>query len=474
MNTILRDAMEAGPGPKYRRLVEGITRAIETGALAPGDRLPPVRDLAWQLAVTPGTVARAFAVLAEAGRVQGEVGRGTFVAEATAPLHRPAPAMPRARPQNLEELYREMPREGDVLFAPRLPDLGQIALVREGLRQVAEADAAMLLNYPGARLQEDVRAHVLRWLPEDMQAEVTPEQIVMTNGGQSAIMVTLQALLFDAPPVVLAEELTYPGLYRAAELLGARVVPVPMDGEGLVPEALDEIAAREEARVLFTMPEAQNPTSIVTSNARRAAIAAIARRRGIHLVQDDCYRMGHPTGPSYRNLVPEFGWYISSLSKAITPSLRIGYAVAPEAMAGRLRRVVDANYYGLSAPMAHVAAHVMAHPDTPGLVVAMRDHMRAHVEVAVNVLGRFDISFGVDRPFIWLKLPNRWREARFVQALEAEGIRVRAGEEFAPRDAPPVHAVRISINGQMPLDRFRTVLGRIAWHLDNPPDRGGI
>ena len=484
MNTILQDAMENGAGPKYRRLVEGLTRAIDEGALAPGDKLPPVRDLAWQIGVTPGTVARAFSLLAEAGRVRAEVGRGTFVAGPTAepaPLRRSArpsrgwlAAAEAAGPAQIRELYYDMPREGDVFFAPRLPDVGQIALVREGLHRAAEADTRVLLDYPGSRVQDDLRAAVHAWLPEDMQAGIGPRQIVMTNGGQSAIMVILQALLFDGPPVVLAEDLTYPGLRRAAELLRARVVPVPMDAEGVRPEALEALARAEGAKVFFTMPEAHNPTCILTSTPRREAVAAIAGRLGLHLLQDDCYRLGPPRGPSYRSLVPELGWYLSTMSKAFSPALRVGYVAAPAAMAGRLRRVVDSNYYGLSSPMVEMATHVLGHAQAPELVEAMRARMRAYLEAAVNVLGRFDLSWGMDMPFFWLRLPHRWRESRFVQALEAEGIRVRPGEEFGPRDAPAVHAVRVSINGQIPPERFRAAMERIAWVLDNPPDQGEV
>ena len=129
MDTILRDALETGAGPKYRRIAAGVEAAIRTGALAPEERLPAVRDLAWRLGVTPGTVARAFALLSDAGWVSSEVGRGTFVrgerppAEpgqvAGAPRASVPPdargdgaAAPLAGPP-----YPELPDVGDVLFA---------------------------------------------------------------------------------------------------------------------------------------------------------------------------------------------------------------------------------------------------------------------------------------------------------------------------------------------------------------------
>lgn len=474
MDTILRDAMENGEGPKYARVVEGIETAIATGALAPGDKLPPVRDLAWKLGITPGTVARAFTLLSERERVVSEVGRGTFVTDpSTAPA---APVVtPKLRrapaPEDGRPLYVDMPEEGDVFFAPRLADVGQIELVREGLRRAADAPVSQLLAYPTYESHAAMRRAVLDWLPDDMRTGVTTEQVVLTNGGQNANLLVLQALLFDAPPVVLTEALTYTGVLRAADLLGARVVPVEMDGDGVLPEALEAAAAKTGAQVFFTMPEAQNPTAGIASIERRRAVAEVARRHGISLIQDDCYRMGPPTGPSYRALLPDQAWYLSSLSKAISPALRVGYAVAPEASVTRLRRVVDANFYGLSRPMADVGAHVLTHPDTPGLVEAMRAHMATYVREAVNVLGRFDLSWDENIPFLWLRLPDGWREAAFVQALAGEGIRVRPGSDFVERDARAVNAVRISVNGQVPLARFASAMERIAAVLDAPPLR---
>ena len=276
MDTILRDRLDGGDGPKYRRIVEGIEAAIGAGALTPGDKLPPVRDLAWTLGVTPGTVARAFTILGETGWVISEVGRGTFVAEAAgapasspAPIPTPAPVPHiRVAPETNAPLYVEMPESDDVLFAPRLADVGQIAIVREGLRRAAEAPVEQMLAYPTFDSHRVLRDAVLDWLPDDMRAAVDPTQVMLTNGGQNANLLVLQALLYDAPPVVMTEALTYTGALRAADLLGARVVPVEMDADGARPDALDAAAEATGARVFFTMPEAQNPTARATSPAR--------------------------------------------------------------------------------------------------------------------------------------------------------------------------------------------------------------
>lgn len=471
MGTIFSDRLLTGDGPKYRRLVTGLQLAIGKGELPKDEKLPPVRELAWQLGITPGTVARAYSILSDEGWVQTEVGRGTFVIGAPAPAAVPvtAPAVMYQK-STVQELALHKEPENDFLFAPRLPNVGQVKIIREAMMAAATLPDQMLLRYPFFTSQQHLRDALHKQLPEDMRMSADRDDVVVTNGGQNGIMLSMQTLLAEGTRLVIVEEHSYPGLRRAVELLGAEVVAAPMDAQGVIPEALDRIARDTDARLLFTMPEAHNPTCIVTSEERRHQVAEVARRRGIHVVQDDCYRLGAPIGPSYRSLLPEQGWFISSFSKTVSPALRAGYVVAPDTWAGKLRRVLDVNYFGVSAPAYETLYQVLSHPELPQILTRMQEKNREYIEVALNVLGRFDLAWSHDVPFFWLKLPEGWRVSTFCQFAEAKGIRVRPGDDFALRDGPAVHAVRISVNGQMPLDRFRMVLEQIAHMLDHPPE----
>ncbi|MDA5095685.1 PLP-dependent aminotransferase family protein [Aliiroseovarius sp. KMU-50] len=476
MGTIFAETLLSGDGPKYRRLVTGVQQAIETGELPVGEKLPPVRDLAWKIGITPGTVARAYSILSDEGWVKTEVGRGTFVIgkpEVQTPARHPQQSSsqrPASQKATFQELALHKEPENDFLFAPRLPDVGQVQVIREAISAAAQLPDAMLLRYPFFEAQRHLRKTIHMDLPEDMRISADPDDVVVTNGGQNGIMLSMQTLLAEGSRVVMVEEHSYPGLRRAVELLGAEVVAVPMDAEGVDPKALDRIARDTDARLLFTMPEAHNPTCTVTSGARRHLVAEIARRRGFHVVQDDCYRLGAPVGPNYRSLLPEQGWFITSFSKTISPALRAGYVVAPNNWAGKLRRVVDVNYFGISAPAFETLYQVLTHPGLPKILTRMQEKNREYIEVALNVLGRFDLGWSHDVPFFWLRLPDGWRVSNFSQLAEAKGIRVRPGDDFSLRDGPAVHAVRISVNGQMPLDRFRAVLEEIARMLDHPPE----
>ncbi|SMR72053.1 transcriptional regulator, GntR family [Aliiroseovarius halocynthiae] len=468
MGTIFSEELMEGRGPKYQRLADGLMAAIRSGTLPEGEKLPPVRELAWELKITPGTVARAYSILGNGGWVSAEVGRGTFV--------RPQNACPNSRPSSrtgnvkhqAHALHSEP--ETDFLFAPRLPDVGQVDIIRDALRATAELPESLLLRYPFYGSQSYLREALLAHIPEQERGGITADDIVVTNGGQNAIMLSMQTLLAEGTRVVMVEEHSYPGLRRAVELLGAKVVAVPMDEQGVDPQALAHVARSSGASLLFTMPEAHNPTCRVTDTARRHEVVDVARTLGFHVVQDDCYRLGPARGPSYRALLPEQSWFISSFSKTISPALRAGYVVTPSGWAGKLRRVVDVNYFGVSSPTAEVLYQVLSHPDLERSMMEMRQRNREYIQVAVNTLGRFELGWSHDVPFFWLKLPYGWRVSNFCQKAENKGIRVRPGDDFALRDGPSPQAVRISVNGQMPLDRFRSVLAELVELLDNPTD----
>jgi len=273
-------------------------------------------------------------------------------------------------------------------------------------------------------------------------------------------------------PIVFVEELAYPGFRRAAELVRADVVAIKMDGDGIIPEALAEAAElHPEAQIICTSPEVHSPSCGFTPMARREAIVEIARRHDLQILEDDCYRMGSAEGIGYRRLAPERGWYVSSLSKSISPALRVGCAIGPRGMNGPLHRSAEHGYFGLAAPMIDLTAALLADPQLPQIMQRCRLGVAEYVKVAVNLLGSFDLRWRTDVPFLWLHLPQGWRASAFCQAAEKRGIQIRAAEEFAGRDARTPHAVRMAINGGVSLARFERAMAELRDLLDDPADQ---
>ncbi len=460
----LTGSLAEKPGPKYKRVADTIRSAVENGTLSIGAKLPPVRELAYQLSITPGTVARAYTILTDEGLLQAEVGRGTFVAE------RETAVMDDVWSRQLHLMERANPDHVS-LFSPRLVDVGQVKLIREALQKSAECDRLALLNYPTRDAYQPVRQAVVDWLSDTALGPLSEQEIVLTHGGQNAVMTVLQAILKENSPTILVEDLSYAGFRRAAEILRAKVVGVAIDEHGIIPESLDAAIRTSGASVLCTSPEVHNPTGTFTPLERREEILRVLRRHGVQVIEDDCYRMGEARAPTYRALAPELGWHVTSISKSLTPALRVGFAIAPVGKSADLRRVAEYGYFGLSQPLAEVTRILLTDPRSKPLVQKVRTAMGEYVRVAVNALGSFELTWDSQVPFLWLKLPSGWRAGAFTRAAEAEGVQLRSADEFALRDGRAPNAVRIAVNGHVTLERFEGAMLRLRALLDNPPEQ---
>lgn len=464
MGTIWAPNLEGKSGPKYQRVADTIRGAVSDGVLQCGAKLPPVRELAYQLKITPGTVARAYTILTDEGILQAEVGRGTFVAE------KQSRVMDDVWSRQLHLLEAKDPHHVS-LFSPRMVDVGQVAAMREAMNNVASGDPLMFLNYPTRDAYQPVRQAVVDWLADQPLGPLTEGDVVLTHGGQNGILTVLQTVLREPQPVLLVEDLSYAGFRRAAELLRARVVGVAMDAQGIVPASLELAIRKTGAQVLCTSPEVHNPTGLYTPLARRQEIIEVARRHGVQILEDDCYRMGEARAPSYRALAPDMTWHVRSISKNLTPSLRVGFALAPKGRAQDLRRVAEYSYFGLAQPLAEMTRILLSDPRTKDLAVAVRREMAKYIRVAVNALGGFELVWNDEVPFLWLKLPAGWRSAAFTRAAEGEGVQIRSADEFALRDGRAPNAVRIAVNGHVSLGRFEDAMLRLRALLDNPPEQ---
>ena len=470
MGTIWHPHFIDGQGPKYKAVVTMIRNGISKGDLAANQKLPPVRELAWTLGVTPGTVARAYTVLIDAGVLQAEVGRGTFV----------MPAPQQSHPETLAEID-VIAHHGDIesrtdkfkvnMFSPHLPSVGQETLIRRLLVEVANDQALGVMHYPSRSGARCAREAVLRWLTGTPLGAFSQSDVVLSHGGQNGLSLVFQSILQGRRPAILIEELSYPGFRRAAELLRADVIPVAMDRDGVIPEALEEAAKAYDAQIFCTSPEVHNPTAGFTPAARREELVQVARRHDLQIVEDDCYRMRVDRAPTYRMLAPERGWYVSSLAKTLTPALRIGFAIAPDGRTPDLRRVAEYNCFGLATPLIDLCAKLLTHPDIDMVAEKTRLGFNTYIQSAVNILGGFDVAWRADVPFLWLRLPVGWRAGAFCQAAEVEGVQIRSAEDFVCRDARAPHAVRLAINAGVSLSSFEHAITRLRQLLDSPPEQ---
>jgi GntR family transcriptional regulator/MocR family aminotransferase len=329
--------------PAQRWVYEGIRLAILEGRLRAGARLPASRDLAHQHGLARGTVVAAFAQLQAEGYVRSTVGSGTFVGEvppdALLGVGRPAerPARPRSAPRVRLSRFGHRVRAFPVLEPRRTrafrTDLPALELFPATLwaqvtgRVLRRASARLFLgceplgHWP---LREAVAAH----LRSARGARCEPEQIAIVSGVQEALDLAAR-LLVDPGDRVCLEDPGYGGAARAFSAAGARLVPVPVDSEGLV---VDPVRLRG-ARLVYTTPAHQYPLGVTMSVARRLALLGWARRSGAILFEDDYdgeYRyQGRPI-PALQGLEADAPVLLAgSFGKVLFPALRLGYLVVP-------------------------------------------------------------------------------------------------------------------------------------------------
>ncbi|HMO08930.1 MAG TPA: PLP-dependent aminotransferase family protein [Paracoccaceae bacterium] len=450
------------PGPKYLALSRALREAIRTGRLPPGAQLPTVRDLAWALKITPGTVGRAYQIATQEGLLAATVGRGTFVAAAA----------PRLGPTQSLALDRDPARVAGKadLRSPRLPDVGQGEALAAALAGPAGTNRpADWIDYPAQGAEAPLRAALAGWLEGRELGPVAGDDIMVTLGGQNAISLVFQCVLRGDRPAVLIEDLAYPGFRHAARLARAEVHAIETDQHGLRPDALAAACRRHPAQVLCLTPEAQNPTTVAMPQERRAEIVAIARAADLQVIEDDCYSPALCETPAIRALAPERTWHVGSLSKTVSAALRLGWAVCPAGMGHTGRLTAQHSFFALPRPISDLALTLIGSGAAERLRGAVAQVYADQLQGVVNHLGAFDLHWQPGLPFLWLRLPSGWRASTFTRMAEAEGVLLRSADEFALVGGRAPNAVRLALNGQLSRAETEAACARLADLLRRPP-----
>lgn len=331
-------------GPIYQQIVARLRAAIAAGTLLPGTRLPATRVLATQLGVARGTVETAYALLAGEGVIVAGGAAGTRVSPA---LHgRTAQLAPRAAASRAAPLP---PPEAPLPFRLGLPALD--AFPRTLWARLAVREARMLrpeaMAYPDPLGHADLRSAVATYLGVSRGITCDPAQVVITGGYQGALTLVARALLREGDRVWV-EDPCYHMTRDALREVRVRLVPVPVDGDGLV--VARGVAAAPTATLAVVTPTHQSPLGMALGLERRLALLAWAAARGGWILEDDYdgefHYTGHPL-PALKSLDrSDRVIYAGSFSKVLFPGLRLGYIVVPERLTDRLAAAAQHGQFG--------------------------------------------------------------------------------------------------------------------------------
>lgn len=452
--TILNLKLTDHPGPKYRAIASALVEAIEDGRFSPGDRLPPQRELAWQLGVTVGTVSRAYSEIERRGLLSGEIGRGTYVRTAPPPGDLPL------RPQVAQDGI-------DLTLNFPAPGIERDALAQALSETARDPDAGRLLAYQPDTGLPDHRAAGAAWLAR-RGVSSSAEGTIVTAGAQHGIIVSLAALTRPGDRI-LTERLTYQGIKPAASMLGLRLDGVEMDDEGIIPAALEQAIDETGARQLYCTPTLQNPTTATMSDARKREIAEIAIRNDLTVIEDDIYGilLDPPGPPPLATYAPGHVIYVTSLSKSVAAGLRIGYVAPPARIAERVGAAVRASCW-MAAPLtAEVATRWIANGEAERILQDHRDTAEARRRLAVDKLSGQSYLAPVGSLHVWLDLPEPWRAAQFITAAQQQGVAIAPAETFAVGRGSVPHSVRICLGTPREVGKLSDALDILVGLLDD-------
>ncbi|MEM7249063.1 MAG: PLP-dependent aminotransferase family protein [Acidobacteriota bacterium] len=446
-----------GEEPKYLAICEALAQAIASGQLGPGRRLPSHRLLARKLGVSVGTVTRAYAEALRRGLISGEVGRGSYVSH----THLALSVVDSDRiPTACVDLYQNLP--------VRLPELENEAWAASLSTLRAEHDLEALVRWSWSEVTERNRRLGVRWI-ERLGMSPAPESIVDCPGVLAALNAIFAATLRPGA-TVLTSTLVHPALKLITEHHSLKLIGVPGDDEGLLPEALAEHARRHSAELVYCMSTLHSPTTATMSPQRREAIAEVVEREGLILVEDEhaAFLLPEPALP-ISSLVPEHAFLIADLWMALSLGLWMSFVRVPDARRDAMARAVAASSGTTPAFTAELAARWIESDLADRLIAARRAELEWRNALTRKMLGRFDLRCHPQGHHVWLELGRDWRSQAFTARCLERRVAVNGSSFFRVEGAMGGEGARLSIGNATDRDTLEQALEQVVDVLQQGP-----
>lgn len=444
------DLKRSRGAPLHRQLYDGLRAAILDGRLRPGSAIPASRVLARDLALSRTTVLAAIEQLVVEGYVETRRGSGTRVAHWTkdmvSPGSRPrASSRPISRDRLVADRWRDAAAHGrpaDRNSVPKplrsgIPDVSifPTALWTRLLRRTSlridgrEAGYAFTSGHPA------FKQAITRHLVEHRLARIAPEQVIVTPSAQGALDL-IARLLLEPGDRVWIEDPGYRGARIAFLLAGAKLIPVPVDSQGIDPAALRRSAP---PKLIYVTPSHQYPLGHTLSLARRLELLDLAEAAGAIIVEDDYdsdfQYEGRPIAALQGFRENTRVIYVGTLSKTMMPALRLGYLAAPPALTQAFAQLQRNTGHGVAVALqlaiaafieeGHYRAHIrrmekLYRERRDALLSGLADRL-AHVLTPLHPQGGMQLA-------ALLKRPESDRE--LARRLDAAGVEVEPLSAF--------------------------------------------
>mgnify|MGYP000920225895 CR=1 FL=1 len=347
-------------------------------------------------------------------------------------------------PSVIREILKVTEKPGIINFAGGLPSpkTFPIEAMLESTQRVLTQDGRSALQYAASEGYGPLR----EWVAADLVKQgmhISPDQVLITTGSQQGLDLVAK-ILIDAGSRILVETPTYLGALQAFTPMEPTVVSVDSDDSGVLPDDLRAKAAG--ARFVYLLPNFQNPTGRTMTEARRAAVAAVAVEAGLPIIEDNPYGdlwFDAPTPASLSSRHPEGSVYLGSFSKILAPGLRLGYLVAPKSLYPKLLQAKQAADLHTPSFNQRIVADVLKDGFIDRHVPTIRALYKSQCQAMLTALTRemADLDFTWNTPtggmFLWARLPAGMDAVTLLPKAVEKNVAFVPGAAFYADHADP-------------------------------------
>lgn len=454
--------------PIYASIADGIKNAIDNGLISTNEKLPTNREISTRLKIDRSTAARAYRELASAGYIESFVGRGTFarrpVRKQDSMNHESFPMESESEPIVWNERFSkashavyEMFRlersfydiqPGLISFAGGIPTEDfypndKFAEIVQSL--ISQNRSSELFEYSPAEGHASLRKEVISYLLQN-GVSVDNDNLLIVSGSQQAIDV-VSTVLLDPGDLVACEDPTYLWAICSFKSRQARCLPVTLDNEGLRLDVLESILKRHRPKLIYTIPDFQNPTGLTMSLQRRQGLLSLATKYQVPILEDNFVgdlRYEGEQIPSLRALPGGADVVIhqGTFSKALCPALRLGWLVAPQEVLSRLAiakrssnlstnsisQVILCEFLARGFYKEHLETVCRIYKERRDIMLSCLRKELGPIEERPGI--RCDITWSKPNGgmFVWLKLPEGYSSRQLMTYAQQEGVTYAPGD----------------------------------------------
>ena len=372
--------LDSTGSPSYMAVASALIADIKMGRLMPGDSLPSQRSLAKELDLSLTTITRAFKEAQRRGLIVGHRGRGTFVNSVKRSLTDPETQMHQAsrielsRSSRLDRVVRDV--RNRPVRTKRLVDHSQ---------------------------SDDALDAAVSWLRPQLPGIDLDRVIPFENEGNA--LITVLSCLIGNERELFVETLLSPALLKIADLINVRPIPIDIDSEGLVPEALESAMLRHRCRVLYCSPTFQNPTNTSMSTSRRQHLASIARQYGVTIIENGSYDRLASGATPLSSLEPDLCFYSTSLATTTFGAIQGTYVATPTVSQARRLREIQTGLLLTPDPLALApVTRAILDRTLDAMMSEISRDISARTGAARSAIGNSRLRIHAGSPFGWLAL----------------------------------------------------------------------